>query len=187
MSVGDILTLEPPEDETQFESEINIVVKSPQEEIAPANDVKGTGDDVDPDLLQELTIHTSCSQGLSLLDKFGSTQVFAYTDTKGNDLTVEQPVTVKGGLNNNNGQNIEGTLFTLNGEDIAFENPIDGDGLSFEETMMTDLSQESLEYTLAFSGGVVNGPSCSVDPLVIEVVNLPPSTSEPTPGSSDRV
>lgn len=173
MSVGDILTLEPPEDETQFESEINIVVKSPQEEIAPA--------------LQELTIHTSCSQGLSLLDKFGSTQVFAYTDTKGNDLTVEQPVTVKGGLNNNNGQNIEGTLFTLNGEDIAFENPIDGDGLSFEETMMTDLSQESLEYTLAFSGGVVNGPSCSVDPLVIEVVNLPPSTSEPTPGSSDRV
>ena len=97
--------------------------------------------------------------------------MLAYTDTKGNDLTVWQEVTVTGGLVNNNGQDITGTLFTLNGEGIAFDNPIDSDGLSFENTMMTDLSQESLEYTLEFAGGVVNGPSCSVEPLVIEVVN----------------
>ena len=170
VSVGDILTLEPPEDETQFESEINIVVKSSQEEIAPANDDKGTGDDVDPDLLQELTIHTSCSQDLRLLDIFGSTQVFAYTDTKKDaPVTVVQPVTVSGGLVNNNGLDIRSTLFELNEEAIDdVPDPIDGDGFSFEETMMTDLSQESLEYTLDFEGTLVELPGQVCDETIDE-------------------
>jgi len=185
VSVGDILTLEPPEDETQFQSEITILVRDPQA-MQPANDDNGTGDD---GLLQKIIVHTSCSQDLRLLDIFGSTQVFAYTDTKKDGpVTVMQPVIVSGGLVNNNGQNINGALFELNGDPIAFGNPIDGEGLSFEETMMTDLSVAELEYTLDFDGTLVEFPGQVCDTSTDVSVpnrNLGPSITEIAASVSD--
>jgi len=171
VSVGDILTLEPPEDETQFQSEITILVRDPQAE---------TG------LLQKIIVHTSCSQDLRLLDIFGSTQVFAYTDTKKDaPVTVVQPVTVSGGLVNNNDQCIDKDEYTLSFEDqvsnIDFDETKCSEDQSFEETMMIDLSQESLEYTLEFKGNLNELPGQVCDVTIDETFtnrNLGPSLTE---------